>query len=271
MRLGKKHIGTGWPCYVIAEVGQNHQGDPYHAVRLIQMAAACGVDAVKLQARDCEEEFTDERLRQPYEHRNSFGKTYRQHRQKLDLIRDDFLLLKSRHRYNDNPTDLFCTVCALSRLEQLERDNWCRFYKIASKDMMNRNLVREVAATGKPVILSTGWAQSDKDIDEAYNLASKTAPVALMYCVSVYPTPIESVALQRIEQMRTRYACPIGYSDHTAGVKVPAIAAIRHEADLLEVHVTKNRAQPGTDHAASLEEPGLRQLVEWIRTAETVG
>jgi sialic acid synthase len=271
MQIGTKHIGNGRPCYVIAEIGQNHQGDPYHAVRLIQMSAACGVDAVKLQARDCEKEFTQHRLDQPYNGRNSFGNTYREHRQKLDLQHDDFRLLKSRHKYNKNPAELFCTVCAITRLEELERDNWCKFYKIASKDMNNRELLKAVSATKKPVIISTGMSRTDKDIDNAYNLASKSAPVALMYCVSEYPTPIESVVLQRIDAMRARYGCPIGYSDHTAGVKVPAIAAIKHAADLVEVHVTKNRAQPGTDHAASLEEPGLRQLVEWIRTSETVG
>ena len=270
MQLGSKHVGPGRPCYIIAEIGQNHQGDPYHAVRLIQMAAACGVDAVKLQARNCLEEFSKDRLNQPYQHRNSFGRTYLEHRRALDLNGFQFQHIKERHVYNKNPAELFCTVCSPGWIPWLEENNWCSFYKIASKDMMNRDLVREVAATGKPVIISTGLAQSDKDIDKAYNLASKTAPAALMYCVSVYPTPIESVTLQRIEQMRNRYGCPIGYSDHTAGVKVPAIAAIRHAADLLEVHVTKNRAQPGTDHAASLEEPGLRQLVEWVRTSENL-
>ena len=270
MQLGSKHIGQGKPCYIIAEIGQNHQGDLYHAVRLIQMAAGCGVDAVKLQARDCLEEFSEQRLNQPYEHRNSFGKTYREHRQHLDLGHDDFLSLKDRHRYNDNPAALFCTVCAISRLEALERDNWCQFYKIASKDMADLELVEAVASTGKPVIISTGLAKNDQAIERTYNAASKLAPVALMYCVSKYPCPLESVHLARIEQLKKRFGCPVGYRDHSAGVKAPAIAAIGRAADLLEVHVTKNRAQPGTDHAASLEEPGLRQLVEWVRTAEAI-
>jgi sialic acid synthase len=270
MQLGSKHIGRGQPCYIIAEIGQNHQGDLYHAVRLIQMAASCGADAVKLQARDCLEEFSDQRLNQPYQHRNSFGRTYREHRQHLDLTHQDFISIKDRHRYNDNPAALFCTVCAISRLEALERDNWCDFYKIASKDMANLELIEAVASTGKPVVISTGMAKNDHAIEQACKTATIWAPVALMYCVSEYPCPLESVHLARIEQLKKRFGCPVGYSDHSAGVKAPAIAAIKHAADLLEVHVTKNRAQPGTDHAASLEEPGLRQLVEWVRTSEAI-
>jgi len=270
VQLGTKHIGQGKPCYTIAEIGQNHQGDLYHAIRLIQMAASCGIDAVKLQARDCNEEFSQERLAQPYLNRNSFGRTYRDHRKQLDLTHDDFMAIKERHRYNDNPADLFCTVCAVTRLEELEKDNWCSFYKIASKDLGNSALIEAVSSTGKPVILSTGMAKSDAEIDAAYSLSAASAPTALMYCVSEYPCPLESISLDRIRQMKKRYGCPVGYSDHSAGVKAPAIAAIKLEADLIEVHITKNRAQPGTDHAASLEEPGLRQLVEWIRVAEAI-
>ena len=136
--------------------------------------------------------------------------------------------------------------------------------------MANLELITAVASTGKPVIISTGLAKNDQAIERAYNAASKRAPVALMYCVSEYPCPIESIHLARIEQLKKRFGCPVGYSDHSAGVKAPAIAAIGRDADLLEVHVTKNRAQPGTDHAASLEEPGLRQLVEWVRTSEAI-
>ena len=271
MQLGNKHIGDNHPCYIIAEIGQNHQGDEYHAIRLIQMAAGCGVDAVKLQARNCLEEFSIERLRQPYQHRNSFGRTYLEHRRHLDFNGFQFEHIKERHRYNQNPAELFCTVCAASWIPWLEENNWCQFYKIASKDMHNLNLIKEVASTGKPVILSTGMAKNDREIDKAFAAASYSEQVVLMYCVSEYPTPLESIDLRQITILKQRYGCPVGYSDHSAGVKAPAIAAIKHDADLLEVHVTKSRAQPGTDHAASLEEPGLRQLVEWTRTSESLG
>jgi sialic acid synthase SpsE len=212
-----------------------------------------------------------ERLDQPYQHRNSFGRNYREHRKYLDFNGFQFQHIKDRHQYNRNSTDLFCTVCATSWIPWLEENNWCQFYKIASKDMNNHELVSAVASTGKPIIISTGMAKRDKDIDRAYQIASKFAPVALMYCVSEYPTPLESIDLKRIGTLKRRYGCPVGYSDHSAGVKAPAIAAIKHGADLLEVHITKSRAQPGTDHAASLEEPGLRQLVEWTRTSEELG
>ena len=268
MQLGSKHIGPGRPCYIIAEIGQNHQGDPYHAVRLIQMAASCGVDAVKLQARDCEEEFSKQRLSQPYQHRNSFGKTYRDHRRHLDLDDQAFAHLKERHEYNSNPAELFTTVCAISRIDWLEKHNWCRFYKVASKDMGNDYLIDKLADTGKPLIISTGMASGLNEVYRAYSRAERKTKVILMHCVSKYPLPILECNLVRIHMLRSEFGCPIGYSDHTAGVKAPAVAAIKHAADLLEVHVTKNRAQPGTDHAASLEEPGLRQLVEWVRTSE---
>ena len=136
--------------------------------------------------------------------------------------------------------------------------------------MHNLSLIKEVASTGKPVILSTGMAKNDREIEKAFAAANYSEQVALMYCVSIYPCPIGSIDLDRIATLRRRFGCPVGYSDHSAGVKAPAIAAIKHAADLLEVHVTKSRAQPGTDHAASLEEPGLRQLVEWVRTSEAL-
>lgn len=266
IRLGSKHLDGP---HVIAEIGQNHNGDIYHAIRLIQMAAAAGADFVKLQARDQWEEFTPERLSKPYTGRNSFGKTYGEHRAKLDLDNNDFAHIRQRHFYNENPAELFTTVCAVSRIKWLEESNFCELYKVASKDMRNETLIRELASTRKPLIISTGMAKSLHQVEDALNWSNATQ-VILMHCVSKYPLPIEEANLSRIETLRKEFGCPVGYSDHSAGVKAPVVAAIKYGAELIEVHVTSNRALPGTDHAASLEEPGLRQLCTWLKESKVM-
>ena len=268
MELNGRKLGPGEPCYIIAEIGQNHQGDAYTACRLIQMAEKCGVDAVKLQARSAVEEFSVNDLNEPYTGRNSFGATYWDHREALDLTRTDFAHLKDRHHYNSNECDLFTTVCAPCWIDWLEREDWCRFYKIASKDMRNQALIETLAKTGKPLILSTGMAETMHAISQSYNWAACHTSVAVMHCVSAYPVAHEDVNLKAIDTLRQELGCPVGYSDHSAGVKAPVTAAMRYNADLIEVHITANRALPGSDHAASLEEPGLNQLVQWIRQAE---
>lgn len=266
IRIGTKHLDEP---LVIAEIGQNHNGDIYHAIRLIQMAAAAGASLVKLQARDRYEEFTPDQLSRPYTGRNSFGKTYGEHRKFLDLDNNDFAHIRQRHFYNENPADLFTTVCAVSRIKWLEESNFCELYKVASKDMRSENLIRELASTRKPLIISTGQARSLHEVEDALNWANATQ-VILMHCVSKYPLPIEECKLSRIETLRKEFGCPVGYSDHSAGVKAPVVAAIKYGAALIEVHVTSNRALPGTDHAASLEEPGLRQLCKWIEESRVM-
>ena len=268
MEIGSAEIGKDKPAYIIAEIGQNHNGDLYHAVRLIQMAESCNVDAVKLQARDAKYEFTEEKLSEPYIGRNSYGSTYRLHREKLDFGTKEFESLKDRHRYNQNKSELFTTVCSPAWIPWLEENDWCKFYKIASKDIRNIELISELAKTEKPLIISTGQAGSLEVIGRAVNEAQKHTEVALMHCVSDYPVLHEDTNLSAINTLRAVFGVPVGYSDHSAGVKAPVTAAIAYEADLIEVHVTKARAQRGTDHAASLEEPGLRSLVEWVRESE---
>ena len=253
---------------VVAEIGQNHQGDTYHALRLMEMAANAGANYLKLQARDRLQEFSREDRSRPYTGRNSFGKTYGDHRARLDLDDESFAHLKARHQYNENPAELFTTVCAVSRIEWLEKNNWCRFYKLASKDMNNHRLIDALAETGKPLIISTGQAENLFQIEKAYSRAAKKTRVVLLHCVSEYPLPIERCNLSRIETLRTEFGCPVGYSDHSAGVKAPVVAAIKYNACLVEVHVTMSRAQPGTDHAASLEQPGLAAVCQWIREAQ---
>ncbi len=270
MEIGKRKVGPGHPCFIVGEIGQNHNGDVYTATRLIEMVAGCGVDAVKLQARLSREEFSREALARPYTGRNSFGRTYGQHREALDLTPEHFEHLKERHRYNRNPAELFTTVCAVGWIEWLEANDWCRFYKVASKDMANRRLIEALAATGKPLIISTGLAPDLAAITQTLDWAGGRANIALMHCVAQYPTPRDHLCLAEIETLRQEFGGVVGYSDHSAGVKAPVIAAIKYDADILEVHCTSNRALPGTDHAASLEEPGLLALVNWVREYEAI-
>jgi len=274
---GGRRIGPGEPCFVVAEIGQNHQGDPYVAVRLMKAAHDAGVDAVKMCKRHLPSDMTDALYDMPYEGPNALGPTYGLHREKLEISLDDYRLLKSRRRYNEWNEVFFATVCDVRSAEGIERAIDPPLYKIASRDLQNIPLVRHVARLGKPVILSTGLATSENEVLEAATAVTPYAPCIVLYCVSRYPAPPESVDLGQIGQLRRlleeayrpRPEPPplVGYSDHTIG-PAAAVLAVAQGAVMIEKHVTLNRLMPGSDHAASAEPEELRAFVQAIRAAE---
>lgn len=261
--------------FVIAEIGQNHNGDVYHAVRLMGMADRCGVQAFKFQARDAAYEFTPEQLAAPYVNHHSYGATYGEHRAALDLKPEHFAHLKDRHRYNGWEATLLASVQSPRMVAELERIDFCPAYKIASKDLLNHELIEEAARTGKPVLLSTGLAETWEEIRRAIEVIRRHHDnFGVFHCVSVYPCQPADCNLRAIDLFRAwsrDWGCPIGWSDHTGTTQVPAHAAAMGY-DMIEVHVTLSRMQRGTDHAPSLEETGLRELMLRLRiTKEAEG
>ncbi len=260
------HVGEDYPAYIIAEIGQNHNGEVRLAKKLIDMAVDCGANAVKFQKRDIPSELTKEAYNKPYDNPNSFGKTYGEHRIFLELDETQHLELKEYAQAKG--ITYFCTPCDVPSVELLERIN-CPFYKVASRDLTNVPLLEALSKTDKPVIISTGMA-SLSDIDEAIKvLKPRKDNFAILQCTSEYPCALENVNLKVMDTLKDKYGFIVGFSDHTSGVVVSTTAAVMGAA-IIEKHVTLDRTMKGTDQPGSLEKAGLSKLVEYIRATEMV-
>ncbi len=257
-------VGKGFPSYIIAEIGQNHNGDINIAKKLIDMSVRCGANAVKFQKRDIPSELTKEAFDKPYDNPNSFGKTYGEHRMFLELNEQQHQELKE-YALRMGIT-YFCTPCDIPSVELLERIG-CPFYKVASRDLTNIPLLERLGKTGKKVIISTGMADVD-DITEALQaLNMKKDDVVVMQCTSEYPCALNNVNLNAMKTLEDKFGCLVGLSDHTSGVVVSTAAAVMG-AVMIEKHVTLDRTMKGTDQPGSLEESGLKKLIEYVRAVE---
>jgi sialic acid synthase SpsE len=267
---GGRKIGDGHPCFVVAEIGQNHNGDVYTATRLLKVAHDAGVDAVKFCKRDLQSELTTAARNAPYPGAQSFGATYGEHRAALELSPDEYRHLKDRMRYNRWTEVMFATACDPQSVDDLEEAITPPLYKVASRDLDNLPLLRYLARLGKPVILSTGMARGDDEIRDALEiLQDGGCPVVVMVCTSEYPTPNEHVGLWRLAEYRQKFGRLVGLSDHTPGITAGIVASALG-ACVVEKHLTLSRAMKGTDHAASLEPEGMRRMVEKIREVEVM-
>lgn len=264
---GRK-IGSGEPAFIVAEIGQNHQGDAYTATRLMKEAHDAGVDAVKFCKRHLSSDMTQEMMDEPYAGPQSFGATYGEHRAALELEAEEYMHLKERMAYNEWPEVMFATACDERSVDILEAAINPPLYKIASRDLDNLPLIDYVARLGKPVVLSTGMARDLDEVAEAINtIKQHHNRIVVCYCVSEYPTPNEHVQLETIQYLAHNFGVHIGYSDHTAGITMCQAAATLG-AVYIEKHLTLARAMKGTDHAASLEPDGMRRMVRNIRAVE---
>lgn len=262
--LNGVEVGDKMPTYVIAEIGQNHNGSVELAKKLIEMAVRCKANAVKFQKRDIPSELTTEAYHKPYDNPNSFGKTYGEHREFLELNEAQHLELKEYA--SALGITYFCTPCDIESLAVLERIG-CPFYKVASRDLTNIPLLIALGKTGKPVIISTGMADIE-DIDDAIDaLNIDQSKLIIMQCTSEYPCKLENVNLNAIKTLKDKYNVVVGLSDHTSGVIVSAAAPLMG-ASIIEKHITLDRTMKGTDQPGSLEEAGLGKLINYIRAIE---
>jgi sialic acid synthase len=251
-------IHDGSDCYVIAEIGHNHQGSVEQAKAMLTVAKDCGANAVKVQKRSNRTLFTREFFEQPYDNEFSFGPTYGEHREALELSRDDYVELQRYAReigitFFATPFD-FESADFLAELDM-------PVYKLASADLVNTPLLRHVASFGKPMLLSTGGATME-DVDRAVEtIRPLNEQICLLQCTASYPTETEDLNLRVITALRERYpAYVIGLSDHQNGISM-ALVAYMLGARVIEKHFTLNHAWKGTDHAFSLMPEGLRKLV----------
>ena len=241
------NIGGDYPTYIIAEIGQNHNGEVNLAKRLIDMSVDCGANAVKFQKRDIPSELTKEAYEKPYDNPNSFGKTYGEHRMFLEL--DESQHLELREYASAKGITYFCTPCDVPSVKLMERIN-CPFYKVASRDLTNIPLLESLGKTNKPVIISTGMA-SMEDIDTAIEtLQLGKDKLIIMQCTSQYPCALENVNLKAMDTLKDKFGFITGFSDHTSGVVISTAAAVMG-APIIEKHVTLDRTMKGTDQPGS--------------------
>ena len=264
INLAGSDVGGKYPTYIIAEIGQNHNGDVRTAQKLINMAVRCKADAVKFQKRDIPSELTDEAFNKIYDNPNSFGKTYGEHREFLEFNEEQHQFLKA---YADSQGIAYiCTPCDIPSVDLLERIG-CAIYKVASRDLTNLPLLIRLAETGKPIILSTGMATMSEIEDALEVLYHIKEKLAILQCTSEYPCKIENVNLNAMMTLKEKYGITIGFSDHTSGVSVSVAASVMGAA-IIEKHITLSRTMKGTDQAGSLEERGLFKLIDYIRASE---
>lgn len=246
------------PAYVIAEIGNNHQGDVEKAKALIHAARECGVDAVKFQKRDNRVLYTRAYYDTPYDNEQSYGATYGEHREFLELGKSDWFELS---RYAREEGVAFVSAAFDEPSADLMADLDVDAFKFASGDLLNVPFLRYVAEKGKPMFLSTGGGTLE-DIDRAVDaILARNEQLAVLHCTAAYPAEVEDLNLSVITALRERYPdLVIGLSDHHNGIAMAPVAFMLG-ARVFEKHFTLNHAWKGTDHAYSLMPDGMRRFV----------
>jgi sialic acid synthase len=255
-------ITRNGPAYVIAEIGNNHQGDLDKAKALIHAAKECGVDAVKFQKRDNRRLFTRAYYEAPYDNENSYGSTYGEHREFLELPKSDWFELS---RYAKEEGVAFVSAAFDEPSADLMADLDIDAFKFASGDLLNVPFLRYVADKGKPMFLSTGGGTLE-DIDRAVDaILARNEQLCVLHCTAAYPAEVEDLNLSVITTLREQYPeLVIGLSDHHNGIAMAPVAFMLG-ARVFEKHFTLNHAWKGTDHAYSLMPDGMRRFVRDLR------
>jgi len=267
IEINKRRIGGGQPAYVIAEMSANHNQDFEEAVRILQAAKDAGADAVKLQT------YTPDTLtiNSDREYFRVGEGTVWDGRNLYDLYREAYTPWEWQPRLkkvaDDLGLDLFSTPFDDTAVDFLEKMGMPA-YKIASFEVVDLPLIRRIAQTGKPIIMSTGMATLS-EIDDAVKAIKEAGgnQLALLKCTSSYPAPPEEMNLRTIPHLSEAFNVPTGLSDHTLGIAVP-VAGIALGACIVEKHFTLSRSIPGPDSAFSLEPHEFNAMVDAIRTAE---
>jgi N-acetylneuraminate synthase len=259
--INNRMLGDGHPAYIVAEIGINHNGDLNLAKKMIAAAAQAGVDAVKFQKRTPE-------ICVPIEQRGQMRETpwgyisYLEYREKVEFSRDQY---QEIDRYcRESGVTWFASVWDEPSVDFLEPfQPSC--YKIPSASLTDQKLLEHLRRTGRPLILSTGMSTMD-EIKAAVKLLG-TDNLCITHATSTYPCEPEELNLKMIQTLKDKFPCPVGYSGHEVGL-IPSVVAVALGANLVERHITLDRALWGTDQAASVEPGGFERLVKYIRVTE---
>jgi N-acetylneuraminate synthase len=260
VRIGDRLVGPGHPCFVVAEIGINHNGDTDLAKRLIDAAVDSKCDAVKFQKRTVDVVYSAEELARPRE--SPFGPTNGDLKRGLELGLDEYVDIDRYCRQKGIPWFASCW-------DEASVDFITRFgpacYKVASASLTDDTLLRHHRKTGRPIVLSTGMSTPEQ-IDHAVEVLGRR-DLIILHTTSTYPSEIADLNLRVIKVLEERYEVPVGYSGHEVGL-VPTVAAVALGACMVERHITLDRAMWGSDQPASVEPQGFARLVRDIRAVE---
>jgi len=261
VRIGNRLLGDGEPCYVIAEIGNNHNGDFNRAIALVDAAVAAGADCAKFQMRKLDEVYRASSLSGKDD---DLAVEYT-----LDLLRRFELTTEQQKKIADycasKGIQYLCTPWDAKSVAMLEGFG-VRAYKVASADLTNLPLLAKLVATGKTLIVSTGMSTTEEIKTAARFLDERNAGYVLLHCQSTYPAALHNIHLRFMETLREIHPM-VGYSGHERGIAV-SMAAVALGAVVIERHITLDREMEGPDHAASLEPEEFKTLVSGIREIE---
>ena len=257
VKIGNKIIGDKSPCFIIAEIGINHNGSIELAKKMIDIAVTTGCDAVKFQKRTVNVVYTQEELAK--ERKSVFGNTNGDLKRGLEFGEKEY-----------KEIDIYCKekgiIWFASCWDEQSVDFIDKFdvpcYKIASASLTDDKLLKYTKSKGKPIILSTGMSTIE-EIEHAVEILGEENLI-ILHCTSTYPSNAEEMNLRVIETFKNKFNCPIGYSGHERGI-TPSIIAVALGATVVERHITVDRTNWGSDQAASLETAGLYHMVRDIR------
>jgi N-acetylneuraminate synthase len=261
IKLGSTLVGDGHPCYVIAEIGINHNGDIDIAKKLMDVAASSGCQAVKFQKRTVDVVYSAEELARPRE--SPFGSTNGDLKYGLEFGLEQY---RAIDRYSkERKIDWFASCWDQASVDFIDQFG-VSCYKIASASLTDDHLLRHTRSKNRPILLSTGMSTL-KQIDHAVEVLGKQDLILLHTC-STYPASYDELNLRVIPMLQKRYGIPVGYSGHETGLST-SIATIALGACVVERHITLDRAMWGSDQAASVEPQGFAHMVRDIRLVET--
>lgn len=257
VKIADRYIGDGKPCFIIAEIGINHNGSIALAKKMIDIAVTTGCDAVKFQKRTVDVVYTKEELAK--ERSSVFGTTNGDLKRGLEFGYNEY-----------KEIDAYCKergiIWFASCWDEASVDFISQFdvpcYKIASASLTDDKLLKYTRSKGKPILLSTGMSTL-AEIHHAVEVLGEDELV-IFHCTSTYPSNAEETNLRAIEALKKEFDCPVGYSGHERGV-TPSVLAVALGANSVERHITVDRTNWGSDQAASLEMAGLSHMVRDIR------
>lgn len=262
IEIAGARIGPGYPCFIIGEIGINHNGDLELAKRLIDVAASVGCDAVKFQKRTPEICVPEDQKN--VERDTPWGRiTYLEYRHRVEFGRSEYEIIDDYCRQKDILWTASCwDLPSLAFMESFNPP----FHKVPSAMLTFDELLEAYVDTGRPLIVSTGMSTMEQ-IEHASQVLGTRTTWMFLHCTSTYPASPSEINLRMIDTLRQRFGDPVGYSGHEVGLQI-SLAAVARGADVLERHMTLDRAMWGSDQAASVEPNGMRRLVRDVRVIE---
>lgn len=268
LQIGSKTIGEDSPTFIIAEAGVNHNGQMDLAKKLVDEAIRAGADAVKFQIFNTRSLIRLDAPKAPYQSRNiGEEKSQLDMLEELELSRDQIVELK---KYCDEKGILFLVTLYDIEALQLTESMGCLFYKLASIDIVNHPWIRQIAKTGKPLIVSAGLATEEEIKAAAESFTAETGSpnnLVILQCNTNYPAKTEEQNLRVMDSVLKKYVPIVGFSDHSVG-NVASIAAVALGASVIERHFTLDKNMVGPDHKASYDPAELTQFIKDVRMTE---